>query len=58
MLTFVLYMEEYAESILSSLVYFYFILNNKGKKGIKILLRCSLMLCDMIYDMIYLTAIG
>jgi len=51
-------MEEYAESILSSLVYFYFILNNKGKKGIKILLRCSLMLCDMIYDMIYLTAIG
>jgi hypothetical protein len=50
--------EEYAESILSSLVYFPFILNDKEKKWIKLLLRCGLMLCDMIYDMIYLTAIG
>jgi len=39
MLTFVLYVEEFAASILSSLVYFYFISNKKEKKGIKILLN-------------------
>jgi hypothetical protein len=45
----VLYVEEFAKSILSSLVYLYFISNWKGKKGREILLGSSRMLYSLLW---------